>query len=323
MTRHPSRKQQDLNPNSRDVMKIPRAMFYRRRILLAILAYGGGYMEKMRLQKLLFLFTQQQGKPAYYFLPYKYGCYSFQVDEDARILANHYNLLTTDEQHYALNNTVEKEEIFTLKNEDHDRLKGLIRRYRSFGKNRLLYLTYERYPYYAVNSELLNCSYFKPLRETIKQERAKLKADGDQYCLYTIGYEGISIEQYINRLMKNGISMLIDVRYNSFSMKYGFSKGQLEHITNECGIEYLHTPELGIEGSQRKDLGSRADYDRLFTRYRQSLLKKEKELQLIQSVLNKHSRIALTCFEKNHEWCHRKFLAEAIHTQCGITTKHL
>ena len=74
-------------------------------------------MEKIRLQKLLFLFTQHQEKPAYYFLPHIYGCYSFQVAEDARILTEYYRLLTKDEKSYVLKNRRIKKAI-SLKKED-------------------------------------------------------------------------------------------------------------------------------------------------------------------------------------------------------------
>ena len=72
-------------------------------------------------------------------------------------------------------------------------------------------------------------------------------------------------------LMDNNISVLVDVRHNPFSMKWGFSKKQLRGITSKCKIDYVHIPELGIEGHLRKNLRSRSDYNRLFARYRRTL----------------------------------------------------
>jgi uncharacterized protein YwgA len=39
-------------------------------------------LEKIRLQKLLFLFTQGQTKAEYDFIPYKYGCFSYSENAD-------------------------------------------------------------------------------------------------------------------------------------------------------------------------------------------------------------------------------------------------
>ena len=46
--------------------------------------------------------------------------------------------------------------------------------------------------------------------------------------LFTIGYEGISLETYINKLIINDVNVLCDVRKNAYSQKYGFSKQTLE-----------------------------------------------------------------------------------------------
>ncbi|GHT24245.1 hypothetical protein FACS189430_08840 [Bacteroidia bacterium] len=51
-------------------------MFYRRKVILALLQLFDNELEKIRLQKLLFLFTQRQVKKEYDFIPYKFGCFS-------------------------------------------------------------------------------------------------------------------------------------------------------------------------------------------------------------------------------------------------------
>lgn len=296
-------------------------MHYRRRVLLSILAGNGSCMEKIRLQKLLFLFAQQQKEPSYYFLPYRYGCYSFQAGQDAKILADHYGMLEINKKDYRLCRDKVKEEYLELKSEDRRQLENLFQQYGKLSKNKLTYQVYKQYPWYAVNSEILNEPYFKELRGLAAGERPRI--NGNVPVLYTIGYEGESIERYITRLMKNCVSMLVDVRYNPFSMKYGFSKSQLQHVAEQCKIKYIHVRDLGIEGSHRKHLSSRADYDRLFTQYRNSLPRKEEGLRLIQAMLNKHLRVAMTCFEKDYKACHRNVLAETIHARRGVNIQHL
>ena len=126
-------------------MKIPRIMYYRRRILLTILERAGNRMEKLRLQKLLFLFTRQQKKPAYHFLPYKTGCYSFQANEDARILSDHYGFLKIDKQYYSLHDRV-CETVGALKTEDAVHLENLFEQYGKLSTNELIHRITEQYP---------------------------------------------------------------------------------------------------------------------------------------------------------------------------------
>ena len=116
-----------------------RHLYYRRRILLAILAHAGGRVEKIRLQKLLFLFTRQQEKPAYHFLPYKFGCYSFQAANDARILAARYDMLADDKNHYSLNRKNVDEKDIELNDADSKRLADLFRKYGGLNRNKLIY----------------------------------------------------------------------------------------------------------------------------------------------------------------------------------------
>ena len=62
-------------------------MYYRRKIILSLIQIFDGELEKIQLQKLLFLFTRfQKDKKTYDFVPYKFGCYSFQANADLSTL---------------------------------------------------------------------------------------------------------------------------------------------------------------------------------------------------------------------------------------------
>ena len=50
-------------------------MYYRRKTVLSLLEVFDNELEKIRLQKLLLLFTKKQESPAYDFVPYKYGAF--------------------------------------------------------------------------------------------------------------------------------------------------------------------------------------------------------------------------------------------------------
>ena len=305
-------------------MNFPKTLYYRRRVLLAILTRGKGCTEKIRLQKLLFLFAQRQETPIYYFLPYRYGCYSFQAAEDARILADYYQLLTITKngKAYAVNNK-KINGVINLKPRDEECMKAIFDEYGKLSNDALIYEVYRQYPYYAINSELSDRPKFKPLRQHIIKAKPQIK--DKRLTLYTIGYEGKSIEQYMRDLIDNGVSALIDVRHNPFSMKWGFSRKQLRDITSRFGIAYIHIPELGIKGNLRKNIKSRAEYNQLFNEYRKTLSQTDKEqaLQDVVKIVRQYRRAAITCFEKDYTCCHRNDVAKVIAGKHKIVIQHL
>jgi uncharacterized protein (DUF488 family) len=144
--------------------------------------------------------------------------------------------------------------------------------------------------------------------------------------LFTIGYEGVSLEQYLVRLLERDVKVLVDVRNNPLSMKYGFSKSQLKKQCEKLGITYVHFAEVGIQSDQRQELNTQSDYDNLFSEYRKRNLSKTIKAQnAILDLLKLNERIALTCFEANICQCHRKHLAEAIEQLPGFNyeVKHI
>jgi uncharacterized protein (DUF488 family) len=281
-------------------------MFYRRKIILALLQLFEGQIDKISLQKLLFLFTKRQTKAEYDFIPHLFGCYSYSAVADLTAMVNK-EILSESKSHYTKVDTTDYLNI--LKETDRKLLQEIKSNYGKMTTDALMKYTYLYFPYWAINSkkakEILSTEQF----EKVNNSRPK----GDKTVLFTIGYEGISLEEYLNRLLKNDVKILVDVRSNPLSMKYGFSKSQLQRYCENLGIRYVHFPEVGIQSEQRQELNTQADYDKLFAIYRQSYLTKTTVLQeKILNLLKENKRIALTCFEANINQCHRKHLAEAI-----------
>ena len=109
------------------------------------------------------------------------------------------------------------------------------------------------------------------------------------------------------------MKLLIDVRKNPLSQKYGFSKKLLSGFCKKLNTDYLHIPEVGIDSSKRKELNTQKDYDTLFEDYCKTVLEETKENQnYILSLLKEKKRIALTCFEAESCQCHRTHLAEKL-----------
>lgn len=281
-------------------------MFYRRKIILGLLEIFGNEIEKIRLQKLLFLLSKQQLKPDYDFVPYKYGCYSFSANADLTTMVKK-GILNETESIFSKNETVEYFKM--LKLSDQKKIQELKSLYGNMGAGSLMKHTYINYPFWATKSlkakEILDEKYYNNVLNSVPYSKETI--------LFTIGYEGISLEEYLLRLLKNDVKVLIDVRRNPLSMKFGFSKTLLQRYCNALDIEYIHFPEVGIQSGERQELNTQADYDKLFDSYKTCSLPNTIETQYkIFDLLKSKKRIALTCFEANICQCHRKHLAEAI-----------
>jgi hypothetical protein len=294
-------------------------MFYRRKIILALLEIFDGKLEKIRLQKLLFLFSQRQEKADYDFIPYKYGCYSYSATADLNTMVSK-GFLADDNDGLA---KIDKSSYLkSIKEQDKKYLFEIKKLYGALDGNALMKHTYLNYPYFAINSVKAKELLSDHALQIVNDSRPK----SDSTILYTIGYEGISLEEYLNRLIKNNVQVLIDVRKNPLSMKYGFSKSLLKRFCESVGVQYLHFPEVGIESDQRQELNCQYDYDNLFKRYKNdNLVKTTLTQSAILNILIANKRIALTCFESNICQCHRKPLAEAIAALPGFSCqiKHI
>lgn len=281
-------------------------MFYRRKIILGLLQLFDGQLDKIRLQKLLFLFTNKQSKAEYEFIPYKFGCYSYSANADMTAMVTR-GFLNEDEKSFEKKDKTDY--LKQLKPADLKLLREVKANYGKMSATALMKHTYLNFPFYATRSEAAENILTKEELERV----TKAKPKGNKTVLFTIGYEGISLEEYLVRLLKNDVKILVDVRNNPLSMKYGFSKSQLKKYCESLGIHYVHFPQVGIQAEQRRELNSQTDYDKLFALYRKNNLTKTTDTQSeILNLLKVHKRIALTCFEANICQCHRKHLAEAI-----------
>jgi uncharacterized protein (DUF488 family) len=294
-------------------------MFYRRKIILALLQCFDDQLDKIRLQKLLFLFTNKQSKAEYDFIPYKFGCFSYSANADMTTMVTR-SFLLEDETSFIKQDKTDY--LKQLKPNDHRLLLEVKANYGKMSASALMKHTYINFPFYATRSEVASTLLNKDELEKVSNAKPK----GNKTVLYTIGYEGISLEEYLVRLLKNDVKVLVDVRNNPLSMKYGFSKSQLKKYCASLGIDYVHIPEVGIQRDQRQELNAQIDYDKLFAVYRKNNLAKTTNSQNeILKLLKQHKRIALTCFEANICQCHRKHLAEAIENLPGFDyeVKHI
>ena len=130
--------------------------------------------------------------------------------------------------------------------------------------------------------------------------------------LFTIGYEKLDQRQFMAQLSYHGVDVVADIRKLPVSRKKGFSKTVLGETLNHKGIDYLNYQALGAPKELRDELYKSGNYDRFFQKYENNISDKADHLADILSLINSGRKVALLCFERNPQICHRKIVAEEI-----------
>jgi uncharacterized protein (DUF488 family) len=142
--------------------------------------------------------------------------------------------------------------------------------------------------------------------------------------LYTIGYEETSAESFLKKLESAGVQIVLDVRELPQSRIPGFSKNALSEKLRGKGIDYLHVRELGSPRELRHELRKTNDFTAFTRGY---LLYMKKQAEHVRTVKNLvyEKTCCLLCFEKNHDECHRKFVALEVKAAArnGLQIVHL
>ena len=294
-------------------VSLPR-LYGRQRLLLGLLGAVGGDASNTDFQKLLFLYCKEHSshqatenpRGRYDFVPYIYGAFSFTSYADRRRLVD-WGLLADDDQKWVL--TEDGSNI--ARESGNSSIRSFAYRYRSVRGDALVADTYRRYPYYAIRSEIAEQVLQDDRRALDRIESTRPQAAPSR--LFAIGYEGRTLESYLNLLIREGATLLCDVRRNAISRKYGFSKTTLERACSGVGIRYEHLPELGIESRRRRGLKTEADFKTLFKTYEQTILPNQGDaLEKIRVWLRSGESVALTCFEFEAGLCHRHCVANGL-----------
>jgi uncharacterized protein (DUF488 family) len=135
--------------------------------------------------------------------------------------------------------------------------------------------------------------------------------------LYTIGYEGSDIDRFLKALKYFKISAVIDVRKLAFSRKKDFCKNSLSAKLTSHRIEYFDFSNLGTSKELRHELQETGNYEAFFQEYRKFLQHNIHLLNDIKAFIDNGRDVALLCFEKDNDKCHRKVIAEEIRKMNG------
>lgn len=139
--------------------------------------------------------------------------------------------------------------------------------------------------------------------------------------VFTIGYEGASLPDFIATLDLAGIDVLLDVREIPISRRRGFSKSSLAEALGAAGVAYRHERRLGSPGTLRHRLHADGNYATFFRDFRRYL--KTQDALLIELAENLSGNVALMCYERAPETCHRSVVAEAFSALLDLSPKHL
>jgi len=291
-----------------DLGKITMTMKNNERMILLLLSKNEGSLTKIKIVKLLFLFCKESSGNIYDFLPYKYGPFSFQLYRDLSKLSQRDWI---DDNLFRVTDSKKEEaldEIRKLPRSFRDNFSDIYRTYGKLSESELLKNVYSKYPEFTFRSEL-------PI--------GNHSSSTAPISIYTIGYEGVSIDSFLNNLLQHGIKKIIDVRSNPVSRKWGFAKNTLAGLCEKVDISYLHLPELGIPPDKRRGLITASDIQGLLDDYEKNYLpacsdKLSSVLSLIEQTPS-----ALVCMEADVQTCHRGRLAKSLAELSTLPTVHL
>ena len=130
--------------------------------------------------------------------------------------------------------------------------------------------------------------------------------------IFTIGYEGATMGEFLTALCDAGVERVIDVRALPLSRRPGFSKTPLRNALAEAGIDYVHLRALGTpaEGRSAARAGRKGDLERIYA----GQLELPEAMVAVEEMkrLAAEKPSALLCFERDPSCCHRTLLWQSV-----------
>ena len=264
------------------------------------------------LMKWLFLLRMEspavQASAFYDFVPYRYGPYSFLAARELGGLEAD-GLLERGGIGIPLGRVEAVEaETRSLRLPLREAVSEVLERHEGLSRRQLIDHVYGTYPWFASRSEL------RPPAES----RAAPSA-----VVYTVGYEGRSIDAFLDHLLRSGIRRLVDVRKNAYSRKYGFTGTALSRLCGRVGVGYIHIPDLGVPREHRLDLSTPGALKELFSYYDSTVLPAQSvALDRVARMIS-DGPSALLCFEADPDHCHRGRVAARLGADTRMPVQHL
>jgi uncharacterized protein (DUF488 family) len=130
--------------------------------------------------------------------------------------------------------------------------------------------------------------------------------------IFTIGYEGTTLGEFIAALQRARVEHLIDVRAVPNSRRPGFSKTPLKEALAEVGIDYVHLRALGTPAAGREAAraGLKDELERIYAGQLETPQAMAEGAMMLAMAAEKPS--VLLCYERDPACCHRTLLWQAL-----------
>ncbi|MGO9406894.1 MAG: DUF488 family protein [Acidimicrobiales bacterium] len=127
--------------------------------------------------------------------------------------------------------------------------------------------------------------------------------------IYSVGYEGLTLEQFLQRLAEHDVTTLVDVRMTAASRRPGFSKQKPQKALTAAGISYVHERDLDNPRDNRENFRTG---DRELGRARMRARLKDGSGEALRRLvdLSRTERVAVLCVERLAASCHRQVVTE-------------
>lgn len=136
--------------------------------------------------------------------------------------------------------------------------------------------------------------------------------------LLSAGYEGRSLDRFVEELVDRDVQTLADVRLTPISRKPGFSKTRLSGALAEAGIGYRHLRALGNPKENRPPFWE-GRFDEGRSVFRELLTARAAAAELDELLtLAARERVAVFCFEQDEDRCHRQVICDIARNSRGL-----
>lgn len=142
--------------------------------------------------------------------------------------------------------------------------------------------------------------------------------------LFTIGYEGATVDTFLRALADAGVELLVDVRAVALSRRPGFAKTKLAAHLEEAGIGYRHFRRLGTpaDGRARARAGDDAGMREIFLAHL-ATTDAQSQLDDLAALVAAGRRVCILCLEADARRCHRLLVADALGSRMALQVRHL
>ena len=148
------------------------------------------------------------------------------------------------------------------------------------------------------------------------------RGDTGAVPIYTVGYEGRSVDEFVSSLRANDVRLVVDVREAPISRKRGFAKTALAGVLAEAGIGYRHLRALGCPKVIRDRYKADGDWPGYTRSFMEHLDGQEAALAEL-AALSGAQPTALLCYEADFNRCHRTYVARRLAARSGAGVCHV